>query len=93
LWYAADTKAENRLIFFEPLVYFYQHKFFFIDTGGIIMERIATLSGEWGGAKASSEHSDGMASKVLSEVLGIIKDTLVMSVVVMAGTALTMLLW
>lgn len=57
------------------------------------MERIATFADEWTPAKYERRHSEGIAHKILEEVLGIIKDTLVMSTVVMAGTALTMLLW
>jgi hypothetical protein len=72
---------------------FINFQLFFMDTGEMIMERIATLTGEWGATRDNSEYSDSLASKVLAEVLGIIKDTLVMSVVVMGGTALTMLLW
>lgn len=57
------------------------------------MERIATLTSEWISTREDTAHLESIADKVLEEVLGIIKDTLVMSVVVMAGAALTLLLW
>jgi hypothetical protein len=59
----------------------------------MIMERIATLTGEWACTGDDYGQTESVASKVLTEVLGIIKDTLVMSVVVMAGAALTLWLW
>lgn len=57
------------------------------------MERIATLTGEWGYTGDDSRHQEGTAGKVLGEVLGIVKNTLMMSLVVMIGAALTLLLW
>jgi hypothetical protein len=68
-------------------------KFIIIDTGGMNMERIATLTKDWGAVRDHREYSDNVVTKIWGEVLGIIKDTLVMSVVVMAGAALTLLLW
>jgi len=65
----------------------------FIDTGEMIMERIVTLPGEWACTGDDYRQTESVGSKVLAEVLGIIKDTVVMSVVVMAGAALTLWLW
>jgi hypothetical protein len=79
--------------FLNCLFIFINFKLFFIDKGEMTMERIATITGEWAATEGHHEHTDSVASKVLEEVLGIIKDTLVMSVVVMGGAALTMLLW
>jgi hypothetical protein len=91
--HAAVKGLTDRLFFLNQSFIFINFKLFFIDAGEMIMERIASLAGEWGTARDNSGHSDSLAGKVLAEVLGIIKDTLVMSVVVMGGTALTMLLW
>ncbi len=57
------------------------------------MERIATCADEWVCAENNSGFPEKVAGKVLYEVLGIVKDTLMLSVVIMTGTALTLLLW
>lgn len=57
------------------------------------MQRTAIYTDEWACEGDDIGHTESVAGKVLDEVLGIIKDTLVMSVVVMIGAALTLLLW
>ena len=56
------------------------------------MERIATFSNGWVCAGDDRRHLERIADIVLSTVLGIVKDTLVMSIVVMLGAGLTLLL-
>lgn len=56
------------------------------------MQRMTTCAGEWTYAGDDSGQGEGVGGRMLATVLGIIKDTLVMSVVVMMGAALTLLL-
>jgi len=56
------------------------------------MQRIATHTGGWTCARGNSKLQEGVGSRVLDTVWEIIKDSLVMSVVVMTGAALTLLL-
>ena len=55
------------------------------------MQRIATAD-QWTCTENGSQQQESAAGRVLDTIWGIIKDTLVMSVVVMMGAALTLLL-
>jgi hypothetical protein len=56
------------------------------------MERIAIFKNEWTCTSDENKHHDDITGKVLYTILGIIKDSLVMSVVVMMGAAVALLL-
>ena len=56
------------------------------------MQQLTTLAGGWACARDDSEFQEDVGGKIFSTVLGIIKDSLVMSVVVMMGAVLTLLL-
>jgi len=66
-------------------------KLFFIHFKERTMQRIATAD-QWTCTENGSQQQESAAGRVLDTIWGIIKDTLVMSVVVMMGAALTLLL-